>query len=424
MTNSPPQGGLRGGAGLLGAAGFLSNFDRFSIAPMLVLIGPALGVPLSTAALAASAYTLGYGLTQPAWGMASDRFGRVRVMRVSLAAAALGALSSAAAPGAAALIVARGCTGACFAAAIAGSLTYVGDTVAPAGRQRALSSLMTAFALGTALATVAAGALAHWVSWRLVFALPGVVAGYLALALRRLPEPTPAPREGGALRTVLRSRWQWYVMAVALLEGGVLLGCFTYLPPALESLGTAPATAGAVAALYGVAAMGGAQLVRRLSGRLGPVALIVAGGAQVLTAYAVAALHPSLVTLGLSALLLGGGWAFLHSTVQAWATLLVPSARASGIALFGVALYLGSALGTGLAAGPAQQGSFQALFAVAAVLTVPLTALAAYGRRRYGDRDGGAGGPGDVGADGPVNAGGSVGAGGSLGAGEAGGVPR
>ncbi|GGU18755.1 MFS transporter [Streptomyces violascens] len=409
MTTSPPR------EGLLCAAGFVSNFDRFSIAPMLVLIGSAFGVPLGTAALAASAYTLGYGLAQPAWGMASDRFGRVRVMRLSLAASAVGALASAAAPGASSLIVARGFTGACFAAAIAGSLTYVGDTVAPDGRQRALSTLMTAFALGTALATVVAGALAHWVSWRLVFALPGLLAGHLALALRRLPEPELAPREGGALRTVLRSRWQWYVMGVALLEGGVLLGCFTYLPSALESLGSAPATAGAVAALYGAAAMGGAQVVRRLAGRLGPVALIVAGGAQLTLAYAVAALHPSLVTLGLSALLLGGGWAFLHSTVQAWATLLVPTARATGVAFFGVALYLGSALGTALAADSAQLGCFQCLFGVAALISVPLTALAAYGRRRYGDggpprrgprRAGGrrAGGrlPSDPRADGPA----------------------
>ncbi|RCH68699.1 MFS transporter [Streptomyces sp. SDr-06] len=378
MTTSPPRG-------LLGAAGFVSNFDRFSIAPMLMPIGSSFGVPLGTAALAASAYTLGYGLAQPFWGMASDRFGRVRVMRLALAASAVGALASAAAPGAAALVAARGFTGACFAAAIAGSLTYVGDVVAPAGRQRALGSLMTAFALGTSLATVVAGTLAHWVSWRLVFALPGLIAGHLALALRRLPEPALAPREGGALRTVLRSRWQWYVMGVALLEGGVLLGCFTYLPTALESLGAAPATAGAVAALYGVAAMAGAQVVRRLAGRLGPVALIVAGGAQLTLAYAAPALRPSPLTLGLSALLLGGGWAFLHSTVQAWATLLVPTARATGVAFFGVALYLGSALGTGLAAAPAQLGDFQGLFGAAAALSVPLTALAAYGRRRYGD---------------------------------------
>ncbi|MFE9571300.1 MFS transporter [Streptomyces sp. NPDC006692] len=382
-TPTPAPAPAPAAARLLGAAGFVSNFDRFSIAPMLVLIGSALDVPLGTAALAASAYTLCYGIAQPAWGLASDRFGRVRVMRWSLAASAAGALASALAPGAVVLIGARALTGACFAAAIAGSLTYVGDTVAPSGRQRALGSLMTAFALGTALSTVVAGALAHWLSWRLVFALPGLLAGCLSLTLRQLPEPVREPRAGGELRTVLRSRRQWYVMGVALLEGGVLLGCFTYLPSALESLGAAPATAGAVAALYGVAAMAGAQAVRRLAGRLGPVALIVTGGIQLTLAYAAAALHPSLATLTLTALLLGGGWAFLHSTVQAWATQVVPGARATGVAFFGVALYLGSALGTGLGSAAAQRGAFQGLFGMAAVLSLPLTALAAYGRHHY-----------------------------------------
>ncbi|MFD7018326.1 MFS transporter [Streptomyces sp. NPDC059928] len=134
---------------------------------------------------------------------------------------------------------------------------------------------------------------------------------------------------------------------------------------------------------YGVAAMGGAQAVRRLAGRLGPVALIVTGGIQLTPEYAAAALHPSLATLTLTALLLGGGWAFLHSTVQAWATQVVPGARATGVAFFGVALYLGSALGTGLGSAAAQRGAFQGLFGMAAVLSLPLTALAAYGRHRH-----------------------------------------
>ncbi|MFE9407013.1 hypothetical protein ACFYNY_35465 [Streptomyces sp. NPDC006530] len=138
----------------------------------------------------------------------------------------------------------------------------------------------------------------------------------------------------------------------------------------------------------GWAAMGGAWLVRRLPGRFGPVALIVAGGAQLTLAYALAALYPSLTTLTLAVLLLGGGWAFLHSMVQAWATLLVPTARATGVAFFGLALYLGSSLGTGLAAGPVQHASFQVLFGVGTLVSLPLAALAAHGRRQYGDGGG------------------------------------
>lgn len=170
---------------LLRAAGFVSNFDRFCITPMLLLIGTQLGVSLPTVMLAASGYFLAYGLMQPVWGLASDRIGRVRVMRISLAGAAVAALCSVIAPDATVLIVARAAAGAFFAACIAASITYVGDTVPAPVRQRPLSELMTAFALGTAVATVVAGALAHYVSWRLVFALPGLIATYLAVALRR-----------------------------------------------------------------------------------------------------------------------------------------------------------------------------------------------------------------------------------------------
>jgi predicted MFS family arabinose efflux permease len=47
---------------LLRAAAFVSTFDRFTIAPMLVTIAAALEVSLEQAAAAASVYFLLYGL--------------------------------------------------------------------------------------------------------------------------------------------------------------------------------------------------------------------------------------------------------------------------------------------------------------------------------------------------------------------------
>ncbi|MCD9876950.1 MFS transporter [Streptomyces guryensis] len=370
---------------LLRAAGFVSNFDRFCITPMLLLIGTQLGVPLTTVMLAASGYFLAYGLMQPVWGLASDRLGRVRVMRISLTGAAVAALCSVIAPGATVLIVARVAAGVFFAASIAASITYVGDMVPAAVRQRPLSELMTAFALGTAVATVVAGALAHYVSWRLVFALPGLIAAYLVVALRRLPEP-PRAAPGALLaplKVVLSSRWQWYVMAVAMLEGAVLLGFLTYIAPALEAQGASATLAGAVSALYGVGSMAAAQMVKRLVGRWTPVRLIVVGGVQMAVAFGLAAASRSVPALVGCALLLGGGWSFMHSTIQSWATALSPAARATGVAMFGVALYVGSALASAVAAGPAEHHEYRGMFLTAAILAVPLTAAAAVGRARY-----------------------------------------
>ncbi|MFE9476258.1 MFS transporter [Streptomyces griseofuscus] len=264
-VTAAPAPGLR----LLQAAGFVSNFDRFCIAPILVVIASRFGVPVHTVVLAASGYYLAYGLMQPVWGAAGDRWGRVRVLRISLAGAAPDAWASALAPSTPVLIGARAATGGFFAASIAACLTYVGDTVPAAVRQRPLSALMSAFAAGTAAATLVAGVSAHLLGWRPVLALPGFFAAYLAVA-RRLPEPEPE-RSGSLLapfRVVLRSRWQWYVMAVALLAGAVLLGFLTYLAPALEAHGAPASLVGAVASLHGHRPLPGhfAQGARRMAG--------------------------------------------------------------------------------------------------------------------------------------------------------------
>ena len=80
------------------AAAFISTLDRFALAPLLVTIAAAFSVSLSTVALAATAYSLAYGLSQPLWGALSDRVGRLRLMRWALAAAAVGGAASALAP--------------------------------------------------------------------------------------------------------------------------------------------------------------------------------------------------------------------------------------------------------------------------------------------------------------------------------------
>src|SRR5215216_829772 len=71
--------GSSGGLRLLQLAAFVSSFDRFAVAPMLVTIAASLGASLTGVAATASLYHLLYGLMQPVWGMVSDRLGRVRV---------------------------------------------------------------------------------------------------------------------------------------------------------------------------------------------------------------------------------------------------------------------------------------------------------------------------------------------------------
>ncbi|MER6007287.1 MFS transporter [Nonomuraea angiospora] len=374
----------------LSAASFVSSFDRFAVSPMLVLIAVDLKVPLSAAVAAASGYYLAYGLTQPLWGLLSDRFGRVRVMRGTLFGAALAGLASALMPVLGALVVARIVTGACFGAVIPTGLTYVGDTVEPSTRQRALTDLMGAAALGTALATGLSGVLAGLVDWRVAFTVPAACALACALALRSLPEPSrslPHGRGFGVgryLGAVLGHGWALLVFGLAFVEGAIMLGAMPFLATALEHAGYAAAVAGLAITAYGLGLWLFTKLVRRLSGRWPTPVLMTVGGAQLCAGFAIVAVHVDMATVAVTALLLGGGWSFLHSSLQTWATSVVPEARGTTIAFFACALFVGSAVAS-WAAGPlAEHGRYALLFGLAAAAAIPLTAAAALTRRRYG----------------------------------------
>ena len=381
-----PSGGLR----LLQLAAFFSSFDRFVVAPMLVTIAATFETSLARVAAAASLYYLLYGGMQPVWAMLSDRLGRVRVIRLTLLGAAIAGVLSASAPNLGALIAARALAGGLFAAVIPAALVYVGDTVGMNSRQKALADLMAASAVGTASATFLGGLAAYLDAWRLAFATPALAGVALALLLTRLPEPEgfAAERKEGPLSQisrVLRRPWAVLVVAIAMVEGAVILGFLTFLAPSLESVGVSAVVAGLVVGLYGLAVLVWTRAVKGLTNRLGAAALILIGGIMLALGYASGAWSQSLAGAGVAAVLVGGGFAFMHSTLQTWATEVVPEARATVISLFAAALFAGSGVATMAAAPLAEAGSYDLLFALAASVAVPLGLFASLARRRYSE---------------------------------------
>lgn len=375
---------VRGRLRLLQAAAFLSTFDRFTIAPMLVTIAAALGATLAEVAVAASLYFLLYGLMQPVWGLLSDRLGRVRVMRIALLGVLVPGLVSAFAPSLVVLVIARALTGGLFAAVIPAALVYIGDTVPSGIRQKALSSQLAATGTATALSTVLAGIAAYYGLWRAAFAAPVVAAFVLGFVVSRLPEPEhkdDGPLAG--IKSFARSPWAMLVVFFALIEGGVILGFLTFLAPALEAEGYAPAIAGLAVGLFGLATLAWTQASPRIADRFGKPALILAGGVLLASGYATGALSQTFAGVAFSAFLVGGGFAFMHPTLQNWAIEVAPEARATVISFFAAALFIGSGISTTLAAPLAEAGRFPLMFVMAAATAIPLGLFAALARRRY-----------------------------------------
>lgn len=386
----------RGSLGILAVAAFVSSYDRFAMAPLLLMIAAGLGASPGEVAAVAGGYYLAYGFAQPLWGMLADARGRVAAMRWGLAGGAVAGLASAAAPDLESLAVARGLAGGCFSAVIPCVLVYVGDCWPAHLRQRPLSDVLGATALGTTGGTLGTGAVAQVAGWRAGLAVPAVAAAALWVATRRLPEPErpgsdarpggkadPTPGALQGLRRVLASGWARVLIVLTFAEGVVVVAAVPYLAAALQAEGRSVSVAGAAAGAFGIGVLAGSQGVKRLVGRVTPARLIGVGGGGIAAGWAVLLPGITVPAVTVAAFVVGAGWAFLHSSMQTWATDVVPAARATAVSLFVAALFAGAACGAVATAPLVDQEAFDNLFKIAFVLVGPLTVAIAAARARY-----------------------------------------
>jgi predicted MFS family arabinose efflux permease len=371
---------------LLSAGPFVTMIDRFAVAPVLIPIALEFRAPVGAVAIAATAYYFAYGLAQPFWGFASDRVGRIRVIRISLSATAAACALSALAPNLDLLIGARIIAGASVCAVLPTALVYLGDLVPFNRRQAVIADVLAAVAVGTAAGSLGAGLFAHYLSWRLFFGLIAVLAAAVAVAMGRLPESNPPVPAGGPLvqlRQAVRRPWARFLILFAVPEGAMVLGFLVFFAPALESTGTNPALAGLVVATYGGSVLVGTRVIKRIASGTPAWVPIGIGGAMGVGGYLAAGLDQHVVAILAASVLIGGCYSFMHSTMQAWATEIAPEVRGTAAALFVTSAFTGGAIGSGLGALFAQQHQYGRLFLVAMGLSVPVVIVAALARARY-----------------------------------------
>lgn len=364
--------------------------DRFAVAPLLIPMALTFHVSVAAVTGVASLYYLAYGLLPPAYGVLADRFGRVRVIRAALLGTAVADVLSALSPNLTALLVARFITGGIACGVMPTTLVYLADRFPFTLRQQAITNVLVFVALGTAAGTLGAGLIAHVLTWRLFFLIPGAIALGVAIALRRTPESLVTRSSQNPLQqvaSVLRHGWAVFLLAVAVLVGAVMFGFVTYLAPALEASGQSPAIAGVVVASYGLSVLFCTRAFRFVARRT-PAALILAGGAALLLiGYLVAAVAQTVPTILLASVLAGGAYAFMQSTFQTWATDVVPEARATATSLFATAIFGGAALATSGVAGLAGAHRYSNLFTIAAIVTLPVLIVGSLARWRYHGSD-------------------------------------
>lgn len=326
--------------------------------PLISLIGREFGVDPGALGLIVTLTQIGYCLGLLAIVPLADFFEYRRlVMALVLAAAAAMALAGSAASAPLFLV-------AVMAAGIfsvgAQVLIPMAASLAPPGRQgRVIGTIMAGLLGGIMLARPFSSALAEWAGWRMAFLIPSLALGLLALLLwKMLPQhrSEAAPDVAGIVRSMAAIVRDEPVLLRRAFYQACLFAAFnlfwTASPIVLESeLGLDHGDI----ALFALAGAGGA-LAAPLAGRLADrgltrvgsaaaMALLAASFALTLPALALA----SVVALAVLAVLLDAATQANQVLSQNVVYSLRPEARGRINAIYMTLMFVGGALGSGLA---------------------------------------------------------------------------
>lgn len=349
-----PETPVRRILGVTMLAIFATSLFVRAVDPVVPPIAAEFGVEPTTVALLSTAFALPYAVVQPLLGLLADRFGKTRLITISLVALTIAAFAGALVTSFPALLATRIIAGVFAGGIFPIALALAGDLVPVQRRQVAIGRILGAAVMGNLLGSPGAGLVADVISWRGVFFLMGgvaVIALATALIGYRGAPSTSQPRAAGVslLATyggIFRNPLARVCYPAVLFEGMALFGLFPYIAILLKQSGEPRAAiAGIVISGFGVGGIVYTVTVSLLLSRLGEQRLMVGGGAMMGLALMSVALHPpwqiEFVMFGL----LGLAFYMLHGVIQIYATELAPTARATAMAFHSSFYFLGIALG-------------------------------------------------------------------------------
>ncbi|WP_150251351.1 MFS transporter [Nocardiopsis deserti] len=376
---SPPDHDTRPRAGsgaywrtviALVAAAVATFAQLWSVQPILPAIADGFGASASQAALAVSLATGGLAGFTLVWSGAADRFGRARVIGVSLLAATLLGCVIPFAADLWPLLVLRALQGAALGGVPAAAVAYLSEEIHPADAPRATGLYIAGNPLGGMGGRLLAGFAADLGGWQWGIAantlLALVALAVFALVLPRGPRaPRPAAAgaaPGGAdtaespsggpdgagmgarLRAAVATPGLVALYTQALLLMGAFMTVYNLLGFRLmaEPFGLSQAAASLLFLSY-TAGMLGSAVAGGATARWGGYAVLTTA-----TAAMAAGLGGMFATAlpGLLAALLVMTFGFFcaHATASAWVGTRAVRGRAQAMAVYTLAYYLGSSL--------------------------------------------------------------------------------
>lgn len=323
--------------------------------PMLPELSRVFEASIGETSQVISFFAITYGLMQLFYGPVGDRFGKYRVVMLATFLCSLGCIASALSGDLDFLITARVGTALAAAAIIPLSLAWVGDVVPYEQRQETLARVGLGTMLGITAGQLFGGLLTDTVGWRWAFILMAAVFGCVCFLLwRQIRNLDPAQSHHAhvtsgffkQLKHVAHDAWARTLLTLAVIEGAMIFGLLAVTASHLHQMNQISLTlAGGTTGLFGLGGMAYMAAAKFVIRRFGEVGLARYGGLYFGLSFGVIAYTPWW-QLALPACFVGGfGFAMFHNTMQAKATQMVPTARATGVTLFAGFLFLGQSLG-------------------------------------------------------------------------------
>ncbi|MFL5006235.1 MAG: MFS transporter [Microvirga sp.] len=371
---------------ILAVSGFASTSAGRSVEPLVGVIARDLRSDPHTVALLATAFALPYAFIQPILGPVADALGKERIFPICLGTLAVAMALCAAAPTIELLFGLRVLAGMAAGGVIPTSLGMIGDKVAMASRQVAISRFLAAVILGQLAGSSVSGLLAAWIGWRGVFGLAAALTAVAALGAilgfresRRPPERLSLAEALERYRRVLTNRRARFLYAFVFVDGMAFFGLMPYVAPNLEAHAAGgPFEAGLVLAGFALGGLLYSALVTWLLRVLGLGRMFVSGGCAAGAALLGLAFGQGWILEAALMVALGTAFYMIHNSYQTQVTEVVPDARASAIAFHAFSFFIGQALGVALFGAGIGTLGWTASLTIAAVTAVALGAVSAW----------------------------------------------
>jgi predicted MFS family arabinose efflux permease len=354
------------------AAGLATFGELYAVQGVLPLIARDLGVTPAESALTISVATGGLALTVLPWASVAERIGRLRAMRIALIASAVLSVVAAVAPTFELLMLVRFLGGAALGAVPALAVAYIHDRTTGAAASIAAAAYVSGTTIGGAAGRIVAGLLSEELGWRGALLVISGVSLASAILFVVLAPPARVPPVGAVglrwrekIGRALADPTLRVLFAVTVLLVGVFVAVYTYLgfrieaPPFLIP----PALASLIFLTY-LAGTASSRVAGWWSTRLGRRSVVLIGlGAMIVGLVMMLSDSVPVLLVGLAAFT--AGFFGCHATATAWVGARADRQwRGQASALYTIAFYAGSAIGSWLLGLVFQSGGWVVLSAV------------------------------------------------------------